>query len=157
MHRLANELVAEARENGCTVIAFEDLTDICERTGASWAQMGVRPPVRVRRVQSRRTWHHSRSDRPQEHVASVFILWVHPPGQPYRWGLRVLEVWVQESRRLQSGKEHRVAVYPSESKRPHRTRGEGARMETLRLARATHQLLKHGVETLEKIGREMGQ
>jgi IS605 OrfB family transposase len=38
MHRLANELVAEARENGCTVIAFEDLTDICERTGASWGR-----------------------------------------------------------------------------------------------------------------------
>src|SRR6056297_1068957 len=36
MHRTANELVAEARENECTVIAFEDLTDIRERTGASW-------------------------------------------------------------------------------------------------------------------------
>lgn len=33
---LSNELVAEARENGCSVIAFEDLTDIRERTGASW-------------------------------------------------------------------------------------------------------------------------
>jgi hypothetical protein len=30
-------------------------------------------------------------------------------------------------------------------------------METLRLARATHQLLKRGVEALEKIGCEMGQ
>jgi len=36
LHRLSNELVAEARENGCSVIAFEDLTDIRERTGASW-------------------------------------------------------------------------------------------------------------------------
>ena len=36
MHRMANEIVAEARENECTVIAFEDLTDIRERTGASW-------------------------------------------------------------------------------------------------------------------------
>ncbi|MEZ3145114.1 RNA-guided endonuclease InsQ/TnpB family protein [Halobaculum sp. MBLA0143] len=36
LHRISNELVAEARENGCTVIAFEDLTDIRERTGASW-------------------------------------------------------------------------------------------------------------------------
>ncbi|QLG47831.1 RNA-guided endonuclease InsQ/TnpB family protein [Natrinema halophilum] len=36
LHRISNELVAEARENECTVIAFEDLTDIRERTGASW-------------------------------------------------------------------------------------------------------------------------
>ena len=36
LHRISNELVAEARENGCFVIAFEDLTDIRERTGASW-------------------------------------------------------------------------------------------------------------------------
>ena len=36
LHRISNELVAEARENGCSVIAFEDLTDIRERTGASW-------------------------------------------------------------------------------------------------------------------------
>ncbi len=36
VHRISNELVGEARENGCSVIAFEDLTDIRERTGASW-------------------------------------------------------------------------------------------------------------------------
>jgi len=36
LHRISNELVAEAREYGCSVIAFEDLTDIRERTGASW-------------------------------------------------------------------------------------------------------------------------
>ena len=36
LHRISTELVAEARENGCTVIAFEDLTDIRERTDASW-------------------------------------------------------------------------------------------------------------------------
>jgi putative transposase len=36
LHRISNELVAEARQNGCTVIAFEDLTDIRERTNASW-------------------------------------------------------------------------------------------------------------------------
>jgi putative transposase len=36
LHRISNELVAEARENGCSVIAFEDLTDIRKRTGASW-------------------------------------------------------------------------------------------------------------------------
>jgi IS605 OrfB family transposase len=36
LHRIANELVAEARDHGCSVIAFEDLTDIRERTGASW-------------------------------------------------------------------------------------------------------------------------
>ncbi|SNR75656.1 transposase, IS605 OrfB family, central region [Halorubrum ezzemoulense] len=36
LHRISNELVEEARENECTVIAFEDLTDIRERTGASW-------------------------------------------------------------------------------------------------------------------------
>ena len=36
LHRISNELVAEARENDCSVIAFEDLTDIRERTGASW-------------------------------------------------------------------------------------------------------------------------
>ncbi|MFC7141164.1 RNA-guided endonuclease InsQ/TnpB family protein [Halosimplex aquaticum] len=36
LHRISNELVAEARENGCSVIAFEDLTGIRERTGASW-------------------------------------------------------------------------------------------------------------------------
>ncbi|WP_256391467.1 RNA-guided endonuclease InsQ/TnpB family protein [Natronoarchaeum rubrum] len=36
LHRISNELVTEARENGCSVIVFEDLTDIRERTGASW-------------------------------------------------------------------------------------------------------------------------
>jgi IS605 OrfB family transposase len=36
LHRISNEFVAEARDHGCTVIAFEDLTDIRERTGASW-------------------------------------------------------------------------------------------------------------------------
>jgi putative transposase len=36
LHCISNELVAEAREYGCSVIAFEDLTDIRERTGASW-------------------------------------------------------------------------------------------------------------------------
>jgi len=36
LHRISNELVAEACENDCSVIAFEDLTDIRERTGASW-------------------------------------------------------------------------------------------------------------------------
>ncbi|MDB9278205.1 RNA-guided endonuclease InsQ/TnpB family protein, partial [Halorubrum ezzemoulense] len=36
LHRISNELVAEAREYSCSVIAFEDLTDIRERTGASW-------------------------------------------------------------------------------------------------------------------------
>jgi len=36
LHRISNGLVAEARENGCSVIVFEDLTDIRERTGASW-------------------------------------------------------------------------------------------------------------------------
>ena len=36
LHRISNELVAEARENKCSVIAFEDLTGIRERTGASW-------------------------------------------------------------------------------------------------------------------------
>jgi putative transposase len=35
LHRISNELVAEARNHGCSVIAFEDLTDIRERTGAS--------------------------------------------------------------------------------------------------------------------------
>ena len=36
LHRISNELVAEACDHGCSVIAFEDLTDIRERTGASW-------------------------------------------------------------------------------------------------------------------------
>ena len=36
LHRIANELVAKARENECSVIAFEELADIRERTGASW-------------------------------------------------------------------------------------------------------------------------
>jgi len=36
LHRIANELVAEARDYDCSVIAFEDLTDIRDRTGASW-------------------------------------------------------------------------------------------------------------------------
>jgi len=36
LHRISNELVTEARENGCSVIAFENLTDIRERTDASW-------------------------------------------------------------------------------------------------------------------------
>jgi len=36
LHHISNDLVAEAREYDCSVIAFEDLTDIRERTGASW-------------------------------------------------------------------------------------------------------------------------
>jgi putative transposase len=36
LHRISNELVAEARDHDCSVIAFEDLTEIRERTGASW-------------------------------------------------------------------------------------------------------------------------
>ena len=36
IHRISNELIEEAREYGCSMIAFEDLTDIRERTGASW-------------------------------------------------------------------------------------------------------------------------
>lgn len=36
LHRISNGLISEARENGCSVIAFEDLTDIRERTGALW-------------------------------------------------------------------------------------------------------------------------
>jgi IS605 OrfB family transposase len=36
IHRISNELVREAYESGCSVIAFEDLTDIRERTNASW-------------------------------------------------------------------------------------------------------------------------
>ncbi|ESS11068.1 MAG: transposase, IS605 OrfB family, central region [uncultured archaeon A07HR60] len=36
LHRISNELVEEARETGCTGIAFENLTGIRDRTGASW-------------------------------------------------------------------------------------------------------------------------
>jgi putative transposase len=36
LHRISNELIGEARENGYSVIAFEDLTNIRERTAASW-------------------------------------------------------------------------------------------------------------------------
>ena len=36
LHRISNELVAEAHTHDCSVIAFEDLTDIRDRTGASW-------------------------------------------------------------------------------------------------------------------------
>jgi putative transposase len=36
LHRISNELVAEARNHECSAIAFENLTDIRERTGASW-------------------------------------------------------------------------------------------------------------------------
>ncbi|CAI50364.1 IS1341-type transposase ISNph28 [Natronomonas pharaonis DSM 2160] len=36
LHRISNELVAEAHKYECSVIAFEELTDIRERTGASW-------------------------------------------------------------------------------------------------------------------------
>jgi len=36
LHRISNELVAEACDHGCSLIAFEDLTDIRDRTGASW-------------------------------------------------------------------------------------------------------------------------
>ncbi|MGQ4557244.1 RNA-guided endonuclease TnpB family protein [Halobellus sp. GM3] len=31
LHRIANDIIAEASESGCTVIAFEDLTDIRDR------------------------------------------------------------------------------------------------------------------------------
>ncbi len=36
LYPISNELVAEAREYGYSLIAFEDLTDIRERTGVSW-------------------------------------------------------------------------------------------------------------------------
>jgi IS605 OrfB family transposase len=71
LHRISNELVAETRENGCTVIAFEELTDIRERTGASWG-------------------HKWAFNRLYEHIeykavnTTLIALWVHAPGQP-RW------------------------------------------------------------------------
>ena len=36
LHRISNELVAEAHEHECSVIAFEELTDIRKRSDASW-------------------------------------------------------------------------------------------------------------------------
>jgi IS605 OrfB family transposase len=37
LHRIANGIIEEAAENGCTVIAFEELTGIRDRlSGASW-------------------------------------------------------------------------------------------------------------------------
>ncbi|OKY78574.1 MAG: IS605 OrfB-like transposable element containing RNAse H-like and Zn finger domain [Candidatus Methanohalarchaeum thermophilum] len=36
LHRASNAIVEEALRYGCDVIAFEDLTDIRDRTGASW-------------------------------------------------------------------------------------------------------------------------
>ncbi|SDY65162.1 hypothetical protein SAMN05216564_107131 [Halopenitus persicus] len=37
LHRIANGIIEEATENGCTVIAFEELTGIRDRlSGASW-------------------------------------------------------------------------------------------------------------------------
>ena len=36
LHRISNELVEEARDNECSVIAFEDLTGIRDSTDASW-------------------------------------------------------------------------------------------------------------------------
>ncbi len=43
LHRIANGVIEETVENGCTVIAFEALTGIRDRlSGASWgAQVGV--------------------------------------------------------------------------------------------------------------------
>ncbi|SDE73864.1 RNA-guided endonuclease InsQ/TnpB family protein [Halorientalis regularis] len=41
LHRIANELVTEACNHECSVIAFEDLSDIRERTGASWGHKWV--------------------------------------------------------------------------------------------------------------------
>jgi len=39
-HRLANELIEEARGNGCSVIAFEELTGIRDRLpGATWGHV----------------------------------------------------------------------------------------------------------------------
>ena len=39
IHHVANELIEEAHENGCSVIAFEELTGIREHTGASWGHV----------------------------------------------------------------------------------------------------------------------
>ena len=37
LHRIANDIIEQAAENGCTVIAFEELTGIRDRlSGASW-------------------------------------------------------------------------------------------------------------------------
>jgi putative transposase len=35
LHHISNDFVDETRENGCSVIAVEDLTGIRGRTGAS--------------------------------------------------------------------------------------------------------------------------
>ena len=40
-HRISNELVVEAPENGCSVIAFEDLTDMNQTGGDGDAPFGV--------------------------------------------------------------------------------------------------------------------
>jgi putative transposase len=42
LHRIANGIIEEAAENGCTVIAFEELTGIRDRlSGASWGHKWV--------------------------------------------------------------------------------------------------------------------
>ena len=39
LHRISNELIAEAERCGCAVIVFEDLTGIRRREGASWGHL----------------------------------------------------------------------------------------------------------------------
>jgi transposase len=52
LHRASNAIVDEALRYECDVIAFEDLTHIRDRTGASWGT-SVPNAVRARGVHSR--------------------------------------------------------------------------------------------------------
>jgi IS605 OrfB family transposase len=76
LHRISNEIVAEARENSCSVIAFEELTDIRERTGGSWGHKWA-----FNRLYDYVEYKAAEYGIAVEQV-NPFDVWIHAPRQP---------------------------------------------------------------------------
>jgi len=113
LHRASNAIIDEALRYECDVIAFEDLTHIRDRTGASWAQVGISNAVRTRRVQSRSEGDFGAAGGFSVHVETVCRVWIHSRREsPESKRFLLSEVWVGSECRLQRGKEHRYAVRP---------------------------------------------
>jgi len=79
LHRASNQILDEARDHGCTHVAFENLTDIRDRiAGAKRFHVGVPPFVRVRRVQSRDARYWNRAGESGVHEPAVFEVRIYP-------------------------------------------------------------------------------
>jgi len=119
LHGVANELIEEAVEYGCSHIVFEDLTHI--RREYPEGDVATRGAFRqlFQYVEYKATEHGVGAVQvPPNHTPQRCSTWMYPRGQPRRRALRVLKMRVSEPRGLQrGGEEHRISVSPSAAKR----------------------------------------